>query len=231
MHSHLIPGIDDGAPDLETSLTLIKAMHAMGFRRLITTPHIMADLYPNTPAIINSGLDRVRRAVNKAGIDVQIDAAAEYLLDEGFAEKMEQGNLLTMGDRYVLVELSFVSAPPNLYELLFQLQTKGYRPILAHPERYGYLGRDMKAFEQLIDRGCLLQVNLGSLAGYYGRDIRQVAINLLKAGLIALAGSDLHHDRHRQMLSQLLQDRKVARYLKDYAWQNATLFSAPAATA
>ena len=219
IHSHLIPGIDDGAPDLETSVALIKGLQALGFKKLITTPHIMADLYPNTPEIIREGLADVRAALEAENIDIAIDAAAEYLMDEGFADKIQAGNLLTLGDNYVLVEMSFISPPPNLDQLLFQLQTKGYRPIMAHPERYSYYGSDLSNFERLKDRGCLLQLNLLSLSGYYGPDVRRVAVKMLQTGLFDLAGTDLHHEKHLHALQVMLQDKRLG-LLETYKWSN-----------
>lgn len=224
IHSHLIPGIDDGAPDLETSLTLIKGLQDLGFKKLITTPHIMADLYPNTPEIIQDGLTKVREALKAENIDIEIDAAAEYLMDEGFADKIAAGNLLTLGDNYVLVEMSFISPPPNVEQLLFQLQTKGYRPIMAHPERYSYYGGDLAKYERLKERGCLLQLNLLSLTGYYGPDVRRVATKMLKAGLFDLTGTDLHHNRHLNALQALLQDNRAAALLEGYKWRNKEVF-------
>ena len=224
IHSHLIPGIDDGAPDLETSIALIKGLRDLGFKKLITTPHIMADLYPNTPEIIKEGLTKVRAALEAEDINIEIDAAAEYLMDEGFANKIKAGNLLTLGDNYVLVEMSFISPPPNLEQLLFQLQTKGYRPIMAHPERYSYYGSDLSNFERLKERGCLLQLNLLSLSGYYGPDVRRVATKILQAGLFDLMGTDLHHERHQNALQALLQDGRAGALLEGYNWRNKEIF-------
>jgi tyrosine-protein phosphatase YwqE len=153
-----------------------------------------------------------------------IDAAAEYLMDEGFADKIEAGNLLTLGDNYVLVEMSFISPPPNAEQLLFQLQTKGYRPIMAHPERYSYYGSDLAKYERLKERGCLLQLNLLSLSGYYGPDVRRTATKMLKAGLFDLAGTDLHHERHAEALQALMEDSRAVELLEGYAWRNKELF-------
>lgn len=225
MHSHLIPGIDDGAPDLGTSINLIRDLHELGFKSLITTPHVMSDLYPNTPDIIRSGLEQVRKALVQEDIDMPIHAAGEYLLDEGFATKLMAGDLLTLKGQYVLVEMSFIAATPNLDQLLFDMQTKGYRPVMAHPERYPYLQGDLKRYERLKDQGCLLQMNLLSLLGYYGKDVRQIAVNLMKAGFYDLAGTDLHHERHRMALQALVADHKAAKLLENYKWKNAQFFS------
>lgn len=223
MHSHLIPGIDDGAPDIETSVKLIKELQGMGFRKLITTPHIMADLYPNTPETINKGLDEVRTALAEEGIDIEIDVAAEYLMDETFGLKIEEGNLLTLPGNRVLVEMSFVSPAPSLDNYLFQLQLKGYQPIMAHPERYLYFKGNLKKYEQLIDQGCELQLNLLSLIGYYGKPIKDTAWKLLKNKMIRYLGTDLHHRKHSHQLQQLLILPQINRLLNEYEFANETL--------
>lgn len=223
MHSHLIPGIDDGAPDVETAVSLVKELYDLGFRKLITTPHVMADLYPNTPENIKKGLTEVQTALEQAGINIEIEAAAEYLLDEAFGEKIEQGNLLTLPGNQVLVEMSFVSPAPDLDNYLFQLQLKGYRPIMAHPERYIYLKGDLKNYERLKDQGCSLQLNLLSLLGYYGKPIKDTAWKLLKHKMIDYLGTDLHHQQHAHKLKELLKLPQIARLLNAYEFANATL--------
>ena len=223
MHSHLIPGIDDGAPDLETAISLVKSLKELGFSRLITTPHIMSDLYPNTNTDILEGLARLRKGLQEEGMDINVDAAAEYLMDEGFAEKIESGNLLTLGRNKVLVEMSFISAPPNLKTLLFNLQLKGYSPILAHPARYQYYHNDFGQYERLRDRGCTFQLNILSLTGYYGKAIKQIALKLLKNNMVEYLGTDLHNDRHLEHLQQALNSSKFTKLLEQYSFQNATL--------
>lgn len=225
IHSHLIPGIDDGAPDLAASLKLIKGLQSLGFRALITTPHVMTDMYPNTPKVILEGLEEVRSALKNEGIDMPIAAAAEYLMDEAFAEKIDAGSLLTLWDQYVLVEMSFISPAPNLETLLFQMQTKGYRPVMAHPERYMYLATsDLDHYKRLKDRGCLLQLNLLSLLGYYGKEVKRTATSLLKADLYDLAGTDLHHERHEKALRDLLADSRAANLLAKHHWKNTEIY-------
>lgn len=217
LHSHLLPGIDDGAKDLDHSLALIRRLADMGFTQLYTTPHVMADLYPNTPDLIRAKLAEVRAAVAAAGLTIKIDAAAEYLLDEGFGAQLQAGTLLTLPGNKVLVEMSFVSEPPNLDQTIFQLQTKGYQVLLAHPERYLFLRDHFERYAALKERGVELQMNLLSLTGYYGLPTRDNAIKLLKTGLIDYLATDLHHERHADYLEQLLQDRKLSRLIRKFA--------------
>ena len=183
IHSHLIPNIDDGCTNLENSINCIKNLKEMGFNKIVTTPHIMAGVYPNTSEIINTGLELLKQSLIKANIDVVIEAAAEYKIDELFTEYLASDNLLTFGDNYVLIELSFVAPPVNLEEIIFSMRTKGYKPILAHPERYRYWNDKFQKFEYLKSLGCLLQLNLMSLVGQYGLPSKTMAHKLLNNNL------------------------------------------------
>ena len=185
---------------MEEALALIRGLVGLGYRRLIATPHVMSDLYPNTKVDIENKHKQVQRGLAKAGIDVQLGVAAEYLLDEGFAKLLESDRLLPLPGRRLLVEFGFIAEPPNLHQLLFRLQTKGWRPVLAHPERYDYYHGDLAAFQQLRERGCRFQVNLLSLTGYYGGDVQRTAERLLRAGLVDYLGTDAHHQRHLERL-------------------------------
>jgi len=223
LHSHLLPGIDDGAEDIEQSLELIRRLLDMGFQHLITTPHVMADLYPNTPGVIRRKLAEVQEAVKAKGWPIRIDAAAEYLLDEGFEPLLEKDKLLALPGKRVLVEMSFISEPPKFDQYLFSMQTKGYRPLLAHPERYLFLRDEPQRYQDLKDRGCEFQLNLLSLTGYYGKPTRENAYRLLKEGLIDYLATDLHHSRHAEALEALLTDKKVAKALHGKQFLNEQL--------
>ncbi|MFM1744078.1 MAG: hypothetical protein RLZZ630_15 [Bacteroidota bacterium] len=207
MHSHLIPGVDDGAKTMEESLQLIEGLHSLGYRKLVTTPHIMSDYYRNTPEIILEGLERVREAVKEKGLDMQIDAAAEYYIDDGFVKKMEEGPLLTFGNKYLLVEVSYMNAPDSIHSIIFQAQTSGYRVVLAHPERYPYWYRDFDQYRKFYDMGVTLQLNLNSLSGYYGPDARHIAEKLIEEGLIGALGTDMHHTRHLEALQRTTREK------------------------
>jgi len=203
MHSHLIPGIDDGSPDLETSIRLIRGLMDLGYKKIITTPHINADIFPNTPAIIRAGEAEVSGELARQGITVEFGAAAEYLMDDRFVRMLEEDEpLLTLQDKLVLVELSFAVPAINLKEILFQLQLKGYQPVLAHPERYLYFGANKGWYDQLRDAGCLFQLNLMSFGGFYGPESRQLVEYLVKKKYVDFLGTDLHHEKHLEVLSQ-----------------------------
>ena len=137
MHSHLLPGIDDGAQDLQASVELIRGMRELGYQKLITTPHIIWDMFKNTPAIIHEKLYGLQKAVADAGIDVELQAAAEYFLDEHVEELLKKKEpLLTLNGNKVLTEFSMAFPSLNIKDLLFDMVMNGYQPVIAHPERY-----------------------------------------------------------------------------------------------
>ncbi|MBC7848838.1 MAG: hypothetical protein H7Y31_03840 [Chitinophagaceae bacterium] len=201
MHSHLLPGIDDGSPDSETSLQLMRGMIELGISRFITTPHIYWDLYKNDPGTIGAAHSTLNDALATERIDTPIRAAAEYFMDDHFDRLINsKAPLLTISGNMVLVEFSFVSPPANFKNQLFNLQINGYQPVLAHPERYMYLTGSKNVFDDLKDAGCLFQVNLLSLAGYYGKPPADLANYLIKRQYVELLGTDLHHFRHLDAL-------------------------------
>lgn len=206
MHSHILPGIDDGAPTLQDSIELINRLKALGFQKLIATPHIMSDYYRNTPETIYKALDTVREELDKQNIDIPVEAAAEYYLDEVFEEKLNQKNLLTMGDNYLLFELSFANYPSGLSDIIYEMNNKGYKPILAHPERYTYLYQSIEQYHTIKDYGCYFQLNTIALSGYYGKTTQKIAERLIDEGLIDFIGSDMHHPRHGRALKQSLEN-------------------------
>lgn len=201
MHSHLLPGIDDGAKDMETSLQLIRGMKALGYQKLITTPHIIWDMYRNTPEIINDKLHQLRKTVKEEGINVEIYAAAEYFLDEHVEELLKRKQpLLTVSGNKVLTEFSMAFPSLNTKDILFEMEMQGYQPIIAHPERYIYLQQNKEFYRELKDMGCLFQLNILALSGHYGRSVKDLAEYLLKNGFYDFIGTDLHHSNHLEFL-------------------------------
>ena len=202
IHSHLIPGIDDGSPDMETTIILLKKFIDLGYKKVITTPHIMSDYYKNTPEIILSGLDKVNEEIIKNNLDIEIEAAAEYNLEPEFEDLIEKDKLLTFGtENYLLFELSFFDEPPRLNEIIWKMREKGLSPVLAHVERYGYWHKDYDKIEEMINRGVKLQVNIGSIIGAYGPEVKKVAEKLIEDKVINFVGSDCHHEQHLEMIN------------------------------
>ena len=201
IHSHILPGIDDGAQDITASLLLVKGIHSLGVRKTIATPHIISDLYRNTPVTINAALNELKEACAEAMIDMDILAAAEYMLDDHFLQLLRQGSpLLSIHKNIILTEQSFASATDNLHQIAFEIITSGYRPIMAHPERYHFYHQNYESYQRLKDMGFLLQVNMLSVTGYYGKPVAKAANYLLANGLVDLLGTDMHHERHLEML-------------------------------
>ena len=194
MHSHLIAGVDDGSPDLETSVQIVKNLQSLGFEKVITTPHIMYDFYRNTPEIILGGLKDLQDELKKQYVDVEVLAAAEYYIDYDFEAKVDSGEkFLTMGNNQLLIETSFISAPPNFENTIFKLQLAGYKLILAHPERYGFMTfEDLQTYKT---RSLSLQLNLLSLLGYYGPPAQSMAEKLIQNKMVDYIGTDCqnHH--------------------------------------
>ncbi|RYZ23462.1 MAG: hypothetical protein EOO16_04775 [Chitinophagaceae bacterium] len=221
MHSHLVPGIDDGAADLEASLSLVRGFRRLGYKKLITTPHILWDLYQNTPAIIGAGLEALRAAVAAEGIDIELQAAAEYFVDEHFAQEVAAPEpLLSLDGNLVLVEASSMSFHAEFKQIVFDLQLRGYTPVIAHPERYISLKKDPTYFDDLRYNGCLFQLNLMSLAGHYGELSKELAARFIRNGFYDLVGTDLHHAQHfpvieRAAASPLLADLRASGRLRN----------------
>ena len=197
IHSHFIPGIDDGSPDMETTISLIKEMQGLGFKKVITTPHVMSDFYKNSSDIILKGLTDIRSELKVQNINMEIEAAAEYYIDYDFEQKIGKEKFLTFGDNYILVELSFMEAPKNLFDIIFKLQLEGYKVVLAHPERYAFFSMD--DYEELVNRGVLLQINWLSIIGYYSPQIEQKTKDLISADMVSFIGSDCHNMNHAEL--------------------------------
>ncbi|WP_250629813.1 tyrosine-protein phosphatase [Rhodoflexus caldus] len=197
MHSHLLPGIDDGVQTFEQSIEIIRGFEKLGYKKLVITPHIMSDFYRNTPEIILRKLDQLNDIIRQLSIDISLEAAAEYYLDEFFVRKLEvKEQLLTFGNQYLLFETSFINYSPYMEHAIFLMLSNGYKPVLAHPERYGYLHGQFHRLEEWHSKGVLMQVNSGSLVGYYGPEAKALAEQLIDRQMVSFIGSDCHRDKH-----------------------------------
>lgn len=223
VHSHFIPGIDDGSKSVEDSVQMISVFAELGYRKVITTPHVMSDFFRNTPETIKGGLPAVREALKANNIPVEMEAAAEYYIDFDFEEKINKRDLLTFGKNYVLVEISFINPPENLNDIFFKLQTSGYKPVLAHPERYNFWHNDFEKYEAIAEKGVLLQLNINSLTGHYSPGTKKVAERLIEQNMISLLGSDCHHTGHTELMKQALYEPALHKLLASGKLLNATL--------
>jgi len=223
VHSHMIPGIDDGAQTLDEAVTMIGRLKKLGINKVITTPHIMTEFYKNSAETIMPGLENLRSGLSAYEIDVQVEAAAEYYMDEVFMQKVESGEkLLTIGGQYVLVETGFMSKPQMLLETFFAMELQGYVPIFAHPERYLYLHNNDKLLKDLIQRNVIFQCNLLSFTGYYGKSVKKFAEMLVDEQQVMLLGTDAHNMKYLDALEGLTI-QKIYRKLKELPLLNSSL--------
>lgn len=227
MHSHLLPGLDDGLQTLDETIAFIKQLKNMGYQKLICTPHILSGIHPNSPQTILPKLDLVRNELAKQNINIQLDAAAEYMIDLEFEKLITSGEpLLTFGDKnYILIEMSYMAPSPNFKEIIFELQMKNIKPVFAHPERYNYFHGQFKEYERLIELGCVLQVNLLSLSGFYGKAVKKAAELLMENNMVSFLGTDMHHERHLAMLKDLSAKKSFHSLVANTALLNKTLLS------
>ena len=223
IHSHLIPGIDDGSKSLEESMLLLRMLAELGYKKVITTPHIMSDYYKNDYETIMKGRDLLRDTVKKEGIKIEIDAAAEYYLDEKFYDEMKKENILSINGKYVLFETSYMSKPLQLEEMIFAIGEAGFTPLLAHPERYRYIKEPEKEYGRLKELGVMFQLNLNSLGGHYGKQAKALATYLVEAGLVDFIGSDTHHKKHLESFARLLSSKECHQLLQYNTILNDTL--------
>ncbi len=210
MHSHLIPGIDDGSKSLDETISILVKFIELGYKKVITTPHIMSDFYKNTPEIILGGLAEVKNEIKRIGLEIEIEAAAEYYFDETLFKKLEEDSFLTFSGKHVLIEFSFSAAPQEHERLFYDMRIKGYKPVIAHFERYLYYHGSI---DQAIDwrsKGMLIQMNINSLFGHYGPTVKKQAEMLIDAGQIDLIATDCHRLEHLTILEQNL----TSNYLK-----------------
>jgi len=222
MHSHVLPGIDDGAQNPQESIVLIRKMMDLGIKKIIATPHIMVDYYRNTPETINNALAILKTELIKENMDIEVQAAAEHYFDETFEKRVDEDKLMTIGDNYVLFEFSFISKPANAIQVIEKMKNKGYKPILAHPERYPYM--DLDQYKVLHSWGVDFQLNTISFAGYYGAGAKKIAEELMDHNLVEFISSDMHHPRHAEAFHNALRMPYVERLLTDYPLKNTMLF-------
>ena len=194
IHSHLLPGLDDGVKSIDETVYILKVLQKIGYKKIITTPHVMSDHYPNTEEGIVSKLEETIDLLSEHKINIKLEAAAEYYLDENLLDKLsKQKKLLTFGKNYLLFETSFYNKPAFIEEAVFIMNTQGYQPILAHPERYSYLQSDQKLLEKLKNMNLLFQMNILSLTGFYSNEVKKFVVKLLKENLIDFVGTDCHN--------------------------------------
>jgi tyrosine-protein phosphatase YwqE len=211
MHSHLIPGIDDGSTDMESTIIMLRKFQDLGYKKVITTPHIKTGVFDNTSEIILAGFEDVKAEILKQGISIEFEAAAEYFYDFSFMERIEKDDILSFSNKHVLLEYSFNQPPMGENEMYFALQMKQYKPILAHFERYPYYHGSVKRAQELRDKGVKIQVNLLSLFGHYGPEVQKQTALLIKENQVDLFGSDCHRIEHLELLEKNRQNTLLSK--------------------
>ncbi len=215
IHNHILPGIDDGAKTVEDSLALIKGFKELGVTEFICTPHVMENYYPNTPETINNALAVLKNGLKTNNLNaIKVEAAAEHMIDAGFESKLEQNLIMPLAENYILIEMSFLQPSLNLFDMVEKIADRNLYPILAHPERYTFLHGKSKSLEGYKNKGMLLQLNLLSLSGYYGKNVQKAALNLLESNLIDFISSDLHHLDQMKKLKEINLSTKVLERVK-----------------
>ena len=214
IHCHILPGIDDGSADIEESLELVRGMQDLGIRRIVASPHVTMETFENTPETVAPALDSLKKAMADEGIDMPLVNSAEYRLDENFLRHLESGILMPLPDNYLLVENSFLMEPMNIDDVIFDLQVRGFRPILAHPERYTYMHSRPSRYADLHEKGLVFQINLLSLAGYYGKAEKKVAEKLIEDDMVDFVGSDIHHPHHVQTIKEYLSTKAAHKHFE-----------------
>src|SRR5690606_122759 len=223
VHNHLLPGIDDGSKSVDESLELIKGLNSLGFNKFICTPHIMDGVHPNTKSTIQTAYEALKGSLAEQNSKVEIFPAAEHMIDDGIVQLIERGNLCVMPGGYVLIEMSYLSESKALFQTIKDIQKLGYKPVLAHPERYNYYHYNFNMYHQIRDAGCLMQLNLLSISRYYGVEVKSAALTLLKSGMYDFVGTDLHHNRHLAALQEVVAKYPVRDMLKSCNILNPTL--------
>lgn len=209
IHNHILPGIDDGADSPADSEILLKGLSDIGFVKFVATPHILRPLYPNTPETIRGAEQKLKQHLEDRNLhEIEVDSAAEHMIDDSFEEMIKSGDFMPLRDRYLLVEMSYLQPPLNLEEAINQVKDIDLMPILAHPERYGFMHERYGQYRTLVDEGVLLQLNILSLGGYYGSSMQKIAFRLLEDNLVTFLASDLHNTRHLGALKEITLSQK-----------------------
>ncbi len=204
VHSHILPGLDDGPSTIDESVELIIGLYKLGFKKLIITPHIMHDFYPNTYEIISNQITLLREILKKEAIKIDLEMGAEYYLDESFIDRLiRKEKLITLGSykNYLLFETSFVERIPLLLQAISLLKSNNYEPVLAHPERYIYLMNEPDSYERLRNLGVHFQLNINSLSNFHSKQSQETAEYLIRHDIVSFLGTDLHKATEIELLN------------------------------
>ncbi len=225
MHNHLLPAIDDGSKSIEQSIQLIEGLQELGLHKFICTPHIMDGVYPNTKQTIEDAYKKLKATLTSRESKVQLHYAAEHMIDQGLDLLVAENRLCVMPNDYVLIEMSYLAESKSLFRTIMDIQSMGYKPILAHPERYNYYQQNFKIFKQIKDAGCALQLNILSVSRYYGSNVKTTALTLIKSGLYDFVGTDIHHEKHLAAIKEVAARYPLQDLLKTCVIRNHELLT------
>lgn len=221
MHSHVLPGIDDGSKDIKTSQVLIEKYKELGCPHIIATPHTMHGIYDNTPNSIETSYTSIKDKVS----GIKLSYSSEYMIDENFGHLLDTRSILPVHGTYILIEMSYFQPPENIKEIIFKIGTLGYIPILAHPERYSYYHNKPEVFKDFKSRGCLLQLNALSLSNHYGKYCQKTAVKLLEESSYDFIGIDTHKIEHLNKIETMNISTSQVRLLEKVCYNTASIFS------
>ena len=226
IHSHLLPDIDDGVQNTDHSIYIINRLADYGVKNFITTPHIMADIYPNTRHTIKNSLKILEMEMENKGLnDISIHVAAEYMLDTNFNTLLDKNELLPLKDNYLLIELSYYQPPISLENTIHKIVDSGYIPVLAHPERYNFFHNKLNIYYELKSMGCTFQMNALSLNNYYGKYVKKTGRYLLQEGLIDFIGTDIHHAYHTREITDMALSNESLKLILPVIENTKNIFS------
>ena len=223
IHTHILPGCDDGSPDMETSMKKIRKMADAGIDGIVLTPHFIRNQYHNTSNVITGKFKKLKSQLKKENILLNIYQAAEVYLDSNIKKDIESEKLVIVNTNYVLVETNLTGFPSDFFDILYELVKSGYRPILAHPERYADIINDPSSAEDLVHRDIYLQLNAGSLIGHYGRSVKNTAWYLLEMGFTHFLASDDHCKSEDYSLPAAMDE--IRKQIDDYTVELLTVIN------
>lgn len=216
VHSHILPGVDHGSQSVEESLEMLQAQLDMGISHVMCTSHVTAETFENTPESLTAAYEELKNAIASEGLPINIYVSAEYRIDEYWTQEYEAGHLLPLPGNHVLLENSFAQELIGIDNMMFDLQVKGYRPILAHPERYRYYNDRRDRYKTLHNASVKFQINILSLAGYFGKGARERALWLIQNNLCDMLGSDMHNMEHAQIIKEYIGSRDWRKLCEKY---------------
>jgi protein-tyrosine phosphatase len=222
IHSHLLPKLDDGVKTYEESLIILEKMKKQGYQKVVTTPHVMMGNYPNTSEQILEGLQALKARIRINKLDIEVEAAAEYHIDDSFIKRIEAGDsFLTFGEGYILIETSFFNEPIYLRDVIFRLKANELKPILAHPERYVYFQNNLKLLKEIANMNIFFQLNMNSLVGIYDKPAQKLAEWMIDNNMVNFLGTDCHMLKHIEHFDALSQNKYFKKAVKSGLLNNS----------